>query len=296
LAVTLMRPLAASDAWDRAWPLDGSAFSVWALGPVSEGSTSDQPVVLYHRLQLPGTAAEDSVNAPTGANFSVTLGTPSPLGACRPLLAEAVTAAERGTPASGPAEAARIPVTTLSGVTVFNVTEGSEWRRKQLAACLHIFRTFASLLPPLTPHRLAPFICPPADNFNYPNPPGWGVSYHINGEESPVLAVVRGTTYTFNGGRRLARWLAWRRCGGAVLAWGRAWGRPGSLCMRCPGRYSNDSIALLPCCLWFRAVSLPLLALEPSPAGGCRVAALGRQCWLQPTLLDPCLTPPSPAQ
>lgn len=206
LAVTLMRPLAASDEWDRAWPLDGSAFSVWALGPVSEGSTSDQPVVLYHRLQLPGAAAEDSVNAPTGANFTVRLGTPSPQGACSPLLAQAVTAAERGSPAQGPAEAPRTPVATLSGVTVFNVTEGSEWR--------HAAEPATSLQNPVQPLCFAaaaatvtatpvdpPPPWSPTDNFNYPNPPGWGVSYHINGEESPVLAVVRGTTYTFNGGR-----------------------------------------------------------------------------------------------
>jgi hypothetical protein len=38
-----------------------------------------------------------------------------------------------------------------------------------------------------------------ADNPNYPNPPGWGVSYHINGMESPVLSLTRGTAYTFRG-------------------------------------------------------------------------------------------------
>ncbi len=51
LAVMLMRPVAASDVWDRTWPLDGSGFPVWAMGPVSEGSTADKPVVLYHRFQ-----------------------------------------------------------------------------------------------------------------------------------------------------------------------------------------------------------------------------------------------------
>eukprot|EP00958_Prasinococcus_capsulatus_P006110 scaffold582_cov385-Prasinococcus_capsulatus_cf.AAC.45 len=35
------------------------------------------------------------------------------------------------------------------------------------------------------------------DNNNYPNPPAWGISFHLNGQESPVLEVVRGTTYTF---------------------------------------------------------------------------------------------------
>ena len=28
------------------------------------------------------------------------------------------------------------------------------------------------------------------DNFNYPNPPAWGLSYHLNGQESPVLEVL----------------------------------------------------------------------------------------------------------
>jgi hypothetical protein len=35
-------------------------------------------------------------------------------------------------------------------------------------------------------------------NPNYPNPLGWGFSYHINGLESPVLIARRGTTYTFS--------------------------------------------------------------------------------------------------
>ncbi|KNC55022.1 uncharacterized protein AMSG_12372 [Thecamonas trahens ATCC 50062] len=35
------------------------------------------------------------------------------------------------------------------------------------------------------------------NNPNYPNPPAWGISYHLNGIESPVLYVVRGTEYTF---------------------------------------------------------------------------------------------------
>ena len=34
-------------------------------------------------------------------------------------------------------------------------------------------------------------------NPNYPNPPAWGLSYHVNGVESPLLEVVRGTEYTF---------------------------------------------------------------------------------------------------
>ena len=35
-------------------------------------------------------------------------------------------------------------------------------------------------------------------NENYPNPPKWGISYRLNGVESPVLQVERGRTYTFS--------------------------------------------------------------------------------------------------
>lgn len=31
----------------------------------------------------------------------------------------------------------------------------------------------------------------------YPNPPSWGVSWHMNGVPSPEIVVVRGTKYTF---------------------------------------------------------------------------------------------------
>ncbi|KAJ3025634.1 UNVERIFIED_CONTAM: hypothetical protein HDU68_006918 [Siphonaria sp. JEL0065] len=35
-------------------------------------------------------------------------------------------------------------------------------------------------------------------NPNYPNPPGWGTSFYVNGIESPVIHVVRGVSYTFS--------------------------------------------------------------------------------------------------
>ena len=59
-----------------------------------------------------------------------------------------------------------------------------------------------ALTLPRTEHFLC---CLPADNANYPNPPGWGISYHLNGEESPVLKVQRGTTYAFKGKVQPAR-------------------------------------------------------------------------------------------
>lgn len=58
--------------------------------------------------------------------------------------------------------------------------------------------------PPATPRQpvqtlsgVTDFVVTTAPNPNYPNPPGWGISYHLNGAESPVLLLKRGTTYTF---------------------------------------------------------------------------------------------------
>ncbi len=53
---------------------------------------------------------------------------------------------------------------------------------------------FAFDLTPPPYHHLTLCI---AGNANYPNPPAWGYSYHLNGLESPSVRVVRGTTYTF---------------------------------------------------------------------------------------------------
>ncbi|KAK9837455.1 hypothetical protein WJX81_003838 [Elliptochloris bilobata] len=41
------------------------------------------------------------------------------------------------------------------------------------------------------------FLVTVGSNKNYPNPPGWGLSYHLNGFETPVVRVVRGRTYHF---------------------------------------------------------------------------------------------------
>jgi len=40
-------------------------------------------------------------------------------------------------------------------------------------------------------------LCRAGTNKNYPNPPGWGLSLHVNGFETPVLRVVRGVPYNF---------------------------------------------------------------------------------------------------
>eukprot|EP00884_Botryococcus_braunii_P017819 jgi/Botrbrau1/4720/Bobra.0218s0036.1 len=42
------------------------------------------------------------------------------------------------------------------------------------------------------------FVVTLGTNPNYPNPPGWGVAYHINDIETPVLQVERCKPYTFN--------------------------------------------------------------------------------------------------
>lgn len=151
LSFLMTRPLTASDGRDNAWPTDGSQFAIYAMGPVSEGSNSTLPVVLYHNLQLPGMPMSGSVNSnlekPIKLNFGATGNN------CRQIVPMA------DAPASAPA-AEGGKVATINGPTTFNITIGS--------------------------------------NKNYPNPPAWGYSLWVNGQESPVLVVERGKTYTFN--------------------------------------------------------------------------------------------------
>jgi hypothetical protein len=54
LSVTLSRRIRASDDFDvqPAWPLTGTRWAIWAMGPLSETSTAANPVVLYHSLQV----------------------------------------------------------------------------------------------------------------------------------------------------------------------------------------------------------------------------------------------------
>lgn len=52
LSLLVMRPLNLSGPYFTSWPLDGSRYTVWAMGPVSEGSNASLPVVLYHRLTV----------------------------------------------------------------------------------------------------------------------------------------------------------------------------------------------------------------------------------------------------
>ncbi|KAJ3341078.1 hypothetical protein HDU93_005710 [Gonapodya sp. JEL0774] len=55
-----------------------------------------------------------------------------------------------------------------------------------------------NLVPPKTISNVQTFNVTIGQNANYPNPPAWGISYHINGLESPVLNLTRGTTYSFS--------------------------------------------------------------------------------------------------
>ncbi len=147
LSVLMTRPLDNS-----AWPTDGSRFSIFAMGPVSEGSNSTIPVVLYHNLQLPGTSAPASITAASQKPLKINLSATDKN--CRTIVPNTSTA-----PTAGPAPS-KVALTTIDGPTVFNVTIGT--------------------------------------NKNYPNPPAWGLSLHINNFETPVVVVRRGTTYTFN--------------------------------------------------------------------------------------------------
>ncbi len=98
LAVTARRALGD-------WPLDGSRPAVWAMGPVSEGSNSTVPVPLYHLLNLPGAAAPRAVNAPTGADFTVSLGTPT-TAACAALPSGGAEGPVAGVPVAATIDAA----------------------------------------------------------------------------------------------------------------------------------------------------------------------------------------------
>mmetsp|Transcript_21282 Transcript_21282/g.64023 ORF Transcript_21282/g.64023 Transcript_21282/m.64023 type:complete len:549 (-) Transcript_21282:626-2272(-) len=142
LRVEFERPLNASDRFDWQWVVGRERPITWAMGPLSEASTAETPIVLYHLIN------GEPVNA--AMDFKLDLGQPQ----------NTCPASLGGSP-PGSTAAPQKPgvVKTLSGVETFTVTTGP--------------------------------------NLNYPNPPAWGLSYHINGMESPMLEVVRGTNYTF---------------------------------------------------------------------------------------------------
>lgn len=121
LNIIVTRPLGATDGKDNAWPTDGSRFTVFAMGPVSEGSNATIPVVLYHSLQLPGTNAPQSVNVnltstPIKLDFST--GGPN----CRDIVAM-MTDAIVPTGAPGPSMIKPSPI--IDGPTEFTITTGT---------------------------------------------------------------------------------------------------------------------------------------------------------------------------
>ena len=145
-----------------AWPVNGSQYSVFAMGPVSEGSNATVPVVLYHNLQLPGTDAPATVHAAVYDPIKLKLsGTASKN--CRMIVPGGVSTGAAGAGAAAPAPATpRTPVAVLNednSVDTFTIITGT--------------------------------------NKNYPNPPAWGLSLWVNNNESPVLVVQRNATYTF---------------------------------------------------------------------------------------------------
>ena len=46
------RPLKAHDKFDWAWPVGAAQPTTWAMGPLSDGSTIETPVVLFHQIDV----------------------------------------------------------------------------------------------------------------------------------------------------------------------------------------------------------------------------------------------------
>jgi len=161
LSILMTTPLgdAAGDE-SIAWPVDGSRFSIFAMGPVSEGSNATIPVVLYHSLQLPGTSAAASINNAGFGENSLKIDLSATENNCKAIASTTATSPSSAPSPSAEPVATNGQVATIDGPTTFDVTIGT--------------------------------------NENYPNPPAWGLSLWVNDEESPVLVVRRGTPYTFN--------------------------------------------------------------------------------------------------
>ena len=54
--VEFERPLKAHDRFDWAWPVGAAQPTTWAMGPLSDGSTIQTPVVLYHQIDVRSSA------------------------------------------------------------------------------------------------------------------------------------------------------------------------------------------------------------------------------------------------
>lgn len=54
LAIRMKRPLGASDGLKNAWPVDGTQYAMYAIGPVSSSSNTQQPDILLHYIKNGG--------------------------------------------------------------------------------------------------------------------------------------------------------------------------------------------------------------------------------------------------
>ena len=70
-------------------------------------------------------------------------------------------------------------------------------------------------------------LCPAGSNKNYPNPPGWGLSFHLNGFETPVVRVTRGRSYRFTimAGETHPFYITDTIIGGGARIWGEGHGK-----------------------------------------------------------------------
>lgn len=48
VTVTFSRPLKAANRFQHDWPTGAAKPAVWALGPLSQGSNAQQPIILFH--------------------------------------------------------------------------------------------------------------------------------------------------------------------------------------------------------------------------------------------------------
>jgi hypothetical protein len=120
LSIMMTLPLDISGG-KSAWPVDGSRYSIYAMGPVSEGSNSTVPVVLYHSLKLPGTSAVASITTSRDTPLKINLS--STQKNCRTIVPNTSTPSSNAPNPSTSLVAGS--VATIDGPTTFNVTLGS---------------------------------------------------------------------------------------------------------------------------------------------------------------------------
>ena len=63
VTVTFSRPLKAANRFQHDWPTSAAKPAVWALGPLSQGSNAQQPIILFH---IPNNAVRGYPNPKAG--------------------------------------------------------------------------------------------------------------------------------------------------------------------------------------------------------------------------------------